>query len=337
MPKESFAKIEQNTIDIQSLKSGGVYRGRFTTYAVVPTETPDENFIGGLVLENDYIIVTDDETHSDHQTKYVVESIDSTNGTITWYYDGIDDSDIPNATNTSVGLVQGDSTTAGKVKVESDATMSVNGYADLVSQIATINNILYTQFYTVTLVASPTLFEKGVSTNITLTGTSVFAGSDTAPDTATINGGGFTNADFSTYNSGVIDNGLTDTVSYTATYTLNGVSKTASRTINAYYPMYFGSSALTSLTGTDVTGLTKQTIKASPAGTYTLTITNDNDYLYFCVPSTMTINTVTSSGFGVQLNTDQVTSPVAVTGKGTYKVYRTLQSLMSGTVSIVIA
>ena len=44
--------------------------------------------------------------------------------------------DVAVATNTSLGVVKGDASTAGKVYVETDGSMSLNGYDILVDDIS---------------------------------------------------------------------------------------------------------------------------------------------------------------------------------------------------------
>lgn len=140
---------------------------------------------------------------------------------------------------------------------------------------------------------------------------------------------------------------------YTMTITHLGMDLKKSITVNAYYPMYFGSSGNESIskdnlntifsaattigTAKEVSGVgvfTKQPISGSPSGTRTFKV-NSSQYIYLLVPSTMTINKVTSSGFEVPMSS---TAPeVAGTNKGSYKVYRSASKVNGGTLSIVIS
>ncbi len=102
--------------------------------------------------------------------------------------------------------------------------------------------------------------------------------------------------------------------------------------IRMVLPMYFGFSSLSSMTDTEMTALTKQTIKASAAGTYTLTA-SESGYAWFCVPSDMTISKVTLNGFDVPLNSYSTVS----TSLGSYKCYRSSNALVAGTYTFVIS
>ena len=174
---------------------------------------------------------------------------------------------------------------------------------------------------------SKTVVEKGVTTNITINDSAVFDGKAL------------------TYN--LLVNGAAKAASYpvTNTTTFTGVFKinnadpklvtdiTKSATVNAYYPKYVGGSTKTALTSADITGFTKQTISGSAAGTANIT-SAANEYIWFCVPSTMTINKVTLGGFAVPI---EAPVNVTVTGKDTYKCYRSTNPLSAGTRSFVIA
>ena len=117
------------------------------------------------------------------------------------------------------------------------------------------------------------------------------------------------------------------------TAVIKGITKTASVTVNAYYPMYFGASAKTALESTDILAMTKQPIKSSPAGNATVEV-GANEYLWLCVPSTMSINSVKSGGFDVPMAAPVT---VAVDGKGDYKCYRSASPFAEGTFNGVIA
>ena len=140
---------------------------------------------------------------------------------------------------------------------------------------------------------------------------------------------------------------------YTMTITHLGMDLKKSITVNAYYPMYFGSSGNESISkdnlntifstattigaAKEVSGVgvfTKQPISGSPNGTRNFKV-NSSQYIYLLVPSTMTINKVTSSGFDVPMSS---TAPeVTGTNKGSYRVYRSEKKVNGGTLSIVIS
>lgn len=129
-PAGTGTQIAAQELRIQQLEVRGAWKGLFPTYASLPETTPDESFVGGSVIVNDYIEVSVDEEQSNASTKYRVTAIDEEDGTITWTFAGVLTSAIPLATNSSPGLVKG-STIAGKSYAEADGTLSVNGWDTL--------------------------------------------------------------------------------------------------------------------------------------------------------------------------------------------------------------
>lgn len=100
---------------------------------------------------------------------------------------------------------------------------------------------------------------------------------------------------------------------------------------NLYLPVYYGFSKATTGNALTITFLTKG--GASLNGTRTLTNDDATKYLWLCVPNTMSINKVTSSGFDVPF-----LAPVeASTPLGTYKCYRTKDLPGAGSMTIVIS
>nr|DAH89696.1 MAG TPA: hypothetical protein [Caudoviricetes sp.] len=100
---------------------------------------------------------------------------------------------------------------------------------------------------------------------------------------------------------------------------------------NLYLPVYYGFSKATTGNELTITSLTKG--GSSLNGTKTLTNDDATKYLWLCVPNTMSINKVTSSGFDVPF-----LAPVeASTPLGTYKCYRTQDLPGAGSMTIVIS
>ena len=100
---------------------------------------------------------------------------------------------------------------------------------------------------------------------------------------------------------------------------------------NIYLPVYYGFSKATTGNELTITSLTKG--GSSLDGTKTLNNDDATKYLWLCVPNTMSINNVTSSGFDVPF-----LAPVeASTTLGTYKCYRTKDLPGTDTMTIVIS
>lgn len=197
--------------------------------------------------------------------------------------------------------------------------------------------VLYDQFIQISgFGVSPTIIEKGVATDINISGRFLFAGSPLTPDTLTLkmNDKVISNQPVNNL-SGTKDTLTTtnDRITYSVSITAHGVTKNASATVSTYYPCYFGHTTKTIIVGTDVLSFSKQSIKSSPNGTYSMSDISQGEYVWLCIPSNFNINSVTSSGFSVPM---EAAISVPVEGKGNYKCYRTSSSLVAGTFNFVI-
>lgn len=194
-----------------------------------------------------------------------------------------------------------------------------------------INQILFTQYTALSMSRTPASFEKGVETSVTLNWSTKFNNQEIEPDSLEVKKGNEVLTSDKTLKT--IKDSVIDTQGYSMTAVIKGITKTASVTVNAYYPMYFGASANNVLASADVLAMTKQPIKSSPAGNVTIAV-GANEYLWLCVPSTMSINSVKSGGFDVPMAAPVT---VAVDGKGDYKCYRSASPFAEGTFNGVIA
>lgn len=196
-----------------------------------------------------------------------------------------------------------------------------------------VMGIMNKQYYAVSISSNPnvSVIEKGVAQLLQISWNSTFDGQPTTSTFVVKQGNEIINvpSGASSFNTEI-----NDTTTFSVAGTRNGVTKTASKTINAYYPKYYGG-LNTSYISTPATILTfdKQAISSNPYGTYTIT-SKDNEYIWFCIPSDMTINKVTLGGFNVPLATPTV---VSVPNKGNYKCYRTSNPLSAGTRQFVIS
>lgn len=170
------------------------------------------------------------------------------------------------------------------------------------------------------------LCEKGTSQYITVSWTLLKGDAVVTADSTTIN-------DQPVTGTSKQFTGVTQTTTYTVAATKDGKTVQGSTTATFVAPMYFGFATAAQASELTITSLVKQAIKTSPNGTYSLTNDTDGKYLWLCVPSTMTINKVTSSGFAVPMEEQQSGS----TSVDTYKCYRSSSAINQGTVSIVIS
>lgn len=197
--------------------------------------------------------------------------------------------------------------------------------------------VLYDQFIQISgFGVSPTIIEKGVATDINISGRFLFAGNPLTPDTLTLKMNDHVISNRPVNNlSGTKDTLTTtnDRITYSVSITAHGVTRNASATVSTYYPCYFGHTTKTIIVGTDVLSFSKQSIKSSPNGTYSMSDISQGEYVWLCIPSNFNINSVTSSGFSVPM---EAAISVPVEGKGNYKCYRTSSSLVAGTFNFVI-
>jgi hypothetical protein len=68
---------------IDSLAAGGKYLGQYATKSILPTNTSDFDI---TVMDDDYVQILADESHSNQYTRYKVNNI--TDGVITWLFNG---------------------------------------------------------------------------------------------------------------------------------------------------------------------------------------------------------------------------------------------------------
>lgn len=209
--------------------------------------------------------------------------------------------------------------------------------ADRIENDNSIWEVLYNQFVQISeFGVSPTIVEKGVATTINIKGRFLFAGEPVTPDTLILKRGDALLSDRPVDNlSGTKDtlNTNDNTTTYSLSITAHGVTRNTSAIVSAYYPCYFGHTTKTIIVGTDVLSFSKQSIKSSPNGTYSMSDISQGEYAWLCIPSNFNINSVTSSGFSVPM---EAAISVPVEGKGNYKCYRTSSSLVAGTFNFVI-
>ena len=127
-------------------------------------------------------------------------------------------------------------------------------------------------------------------------------------------------------------NKLGDTV-FEIAVEAEGMKKSASKKLTMVLPVYMGFAGASDAAGLAITKLSKYAPLASPAGTYKIKNNADGIYLWLCVPDTMTINKVTSSGFTVPMREVQA----GQTELGGYKCYRSSNAIVAGEYTYTIS
>lgn len=100
-----------------------------------------------------------------------------------------------------------------------------------------INQILFTQYTALTMSRTPASFEKGIETAVTLNWSTKFNNQEITPDSIEVKKGSTVLTTDKTLKT--IGDNVSDTQAYSMTAVIKGITKTASVTVNAYYPMYF--------------------------------------------------------------------------------------------------
>lgn len=127
-------------------------------------------------------------------------------------------------------------------------------------------------------------------------------------------------------------NKLGDTV-FEIAVEADGMQKSASKKLTMVLPVYMGFAGASDAAGLAITELSKYAPLASPAGTYKIKNNADGIYLWLCVPDTMTINKVASSGFTVPMREVQT----GQTELGGYKCYRSSNAIVAGEYTYTIS
>lgn len=127
-------------------------------------------------------------------------------------------------------------------------------------------------------------------------------------------------------------NKLGDTV-FEIAVEADGMQKSTSKKLTMVLPVYMGFAGASDAAGLAITELSKYAPLTSPAGTYKIKNNSDGIYLWLCVPDTMTINKVTSSGFTVPMREVQT----GQTELGGYKCYRSSNAIVAGEYTYTIS
>ena len=213
----------------------------------------------------------------------------------------------------------------------SSKTGAMSQYA-VTKALNEINNVLFTQYTALTFSRTPSVIERGVNTKVTLTWNPTFNGAYEKPSALTVKKGDTTLTTDTSLKTIQDTEGITETTAYSIEATIRGIKKTASATVNAYYPQFAGASANESLASADVLALGNKVVAASVARTVTVQV-EQGQYFWFAVPENFSITSIKMGGFDVSLN-DVAT--VAVDGRGNYKCYRSAKPQSAGSYTFEI-
>lgn len=214
---------------------------------------------------------------------------------------------------------------------EGGYTGTLTEFAKSLAEVPGAIETVYNQHSSTQITSNVSIFETGVNTPVLLTTKIIYNGKPMVPSKLSLTAGN------TIVSQDINLTSYQDNINGSTTYTLSAevypkVIKSSSITINSYYPLYYGASDKTTLSSSDILGLVKQPIKASPAGNVTISV-QEGQYIWLCVPSTMKITKVTSSGFDVPMNS-KIT--VNVEGKTSYDCYRSAETFKAGTFNGVI-
>lgn len=116
------------------------------------------------------------------------------------------------------------------------------------------------------------------------------------------------------------------TTTYHAVFEIGSSTKEKTVNVNAVLPIYYGAGA------NYTAAQTKAPLRTSPVGSYTIAVASTGQYMFFLVPSTMSIRKVTMNGFDVPM---QNAVDVVINGFS-YKSYQTSNTYDAGAYDLKI-
>ena len=224
--------------------------------------------------------------------------------------------------------------------IESTLNAATSSNAGVMSKQDKVNldEVYYDQYTDVNLTADSTIIEKFGVNQVVLGWKSTFKGNTFTPETTKVTqviSEGTETSITSDHNSTSVQT-ISDSATYKVKITYKGITKEDTIKVNAYYPKYYGFSSNPTITSDDILDtnrFTKQSISDTAIGEGSINAPFPS-YMWFCIPSDMTINKVTSSGIEVPM---EAPVNVAVTNRGTYKCYRSSNVFKVGTFNYQIS
>jgi len=169
------------------------------------------------------------------------------------------------------------------------------------------------------------IFEKGTSQTVVLEWILKKGDNIITPESSSVNGTPVS-GNTKTFK------GITSDTEFTVSVIYSG--KEFLKTVNAEFisPIYIGFSPSENSNSLNIKSLEKLSVRKNPYGNYSLNNDTTGNYLWICVPSSMRINEITSSGFIVPMNDFQE----GATDVDSYKCYRSFSQINKGTMNITI-
>ena len=181
-----------------------------------------------------------------------------------------------------------------------------------------------------TLTATPELFEyTGDAQTVTVGWTVKRRGKDVVPTSQSLRVNSETLAVAAGAKTASINVNTEGNTTVVLHVEAEGMTGEAAKAVTMVRAMYFCFAAAETAADLNIQSTGKQPIKTTPKGSYTLSNAEDGNFLWLCVPDTMSISKVTSGGFDVPME-------AAETKEG-YKCYRSSNAIVAGTYNYQIA
>lgn len=220
------------------------------------------------------------------------------------------------------GNVQLDVTNGLKANLSADAALSTTSENPVQNKVVTEKiNALWEQQFPISVTANATgsSYEFDGNEHTVIVGWEAING--TASAVSISDGTSSKSAGSGKNGSATFTKRSQGTTTYTVTATIDGKTYTAKVSANAYLPQFAGTSTAATAADLNVVGLAIK--QKSIKGQITVNApTGEDKYVWFCVPSGVTISKVTSAGFGTNLKTVE-TKKATIGGKEySYNCYR---------------
>lgn len=337
------------TDSLELLLNGKSYGGGILSDAVFENGVLTLTFLSGEVTEVSFPTATEstvglmnisDKTKLSQldYTKYITQLTRSYNAdtgfTIHgWNQNNVEKTSciIPMATTDASGVMSKEDKTNLDACVETKLSSSEKAW---------VEEQLFNTLFTATISASPSssVFE-GKDITVTYTLTTKYDGNNVDLDSIP---SGWTKSSTGVYTkTGVITSSTGSSInSGNATCTYNERSKTANAaSSNNIKYSYILTSTASSLTTSDLdtiaTNGTQISTSNTISGDKTINITTDKSYVYFVISNTSTLKNVQQ--LGLDYLEDKVGTSLTRTDYGTYKIYRSANSMSVGTQTVTIS